>query len=54
MHEITGRERNGKRNCMRILVVGAVLGGTVPIGGSIYRAFKEMGVEADFLERPSR
>ena len=35
---------------MRILVVGAVLGGTVPIGGSIYRAFKEMGVETDFLD----
>ncbi len=35
---------------MRILVVGAVLGGTVPIGGSIYRAFQEIGIESDFLD----
>ncbi len=35
---------------MRILIVGAVLGGTVPIGGSIHRGFQEVGVEADFLD----
>ena len=35
---------------MRILVVGAIKGGTVPIGRAIYSAFKEIGQEADFLD----
>ena len=35
---------------MRILVVGAVLGGTVPVGRSIYRGFQEIGIESDLLD----
>lgn len=35
---------------MRILVVGAIQGGSVPIGRSIYRGFKEIGTEASFLD----
>ncbi len=35
---------------MRILVVGAVLGGTVPIGASIYRGLQSLGLETDFLD----
>jgi len=30
---------------MRILVVGAIKGGTVPIGRAIYSAFREIGQE---------
>lgn len=35
---------------MRILTVGAIKGGTVPIGQAIYSAFKEIGQESDFLD----
>jgi len=35
---------------MRILVVGAIKGGTVPIGRAIYSAFREIGQEANFLD----
>jgi spore maturation protein CgeB len=35
---------------MRILVVGAIKGGSVPIGRAIYSAFRETGQEADFLD----
>jgi len=35
---------------MRILVVGAIYGGTVPMGRAIYQAFNEIKLEADFLD----
>ncbi|MFH1148484.1 MAG: glycosyltransferase [Pseudomonadota bacterium] len=35
---------------MRILIVGAIKGGTVPIGRAVYSAFKAIGVDADFLD----
>jgi spore maturation protein CgeB len=35
---------------MRILVVGAVEGGSLPVGRAIYAAFKEIGQEAEFLD----
>ena len=35
---------------MRILTVGAIKGGTVPVGQAIYSAFKEIGQESDFLD----
>jgi spore maturation protein CgeB len=35
---------------MRTLVVGAIKGGSVPIGRAIYSAFREIGQEADFLD----
>ena len=35
---------------MRILVVGAIKGGTVPIGRAIYSAFRDIGQEANFLD----
>jgi len=35
---------------MRILVVGAIQGGTIPIGNAIYRAFMDIGQETEFLD----
>jgi len=35
---------------MRILVVGAIQGGTVPIGRAVYSAFNAAGQQADFLD----
>ena len=35
---------------IRILVVGAIQGGTVPIGRAIYMAFREIGQDTCFLD----
>lgn len=35
---------------MRILVVGAIQGGTVPIGKAIYSAFNQLGQDAGFVD----
>ena len=35
---------------MRILVVGAIQGGTIPIGRAIYKAFDEIGIHADIID----
>ena len=35
---------------MRVLIVGAIQGGTIPIGRAIYHAFKEIDVDAAFLD----
>ncbi|MBT8490816.1 MAG: glycosyltransferase [Deltaproteobacteria bacterium] len=35
---------------MRILTVGAIQGGTIPIGRALFNAFKEIGLDAEFLD----
>ncbi len=35
---------------MRILTVGAIKGGSVPVGRAIHTAFKQIGEDADFLD----
>lgn len=45
-----GNDRAGKANSMRILVVGAVEGGSVQVGTAIYSAFKAMGEDVQFLD----